>query len=235
MLRLQNATKVFRTRVVETRALNSISIDVNAGEFVTVTGPSGSGKSTLLNVVGLLETLDDGQYTFDGLNVSQLSDNARSELRNVKIGFVFQSFHLIPDLTALENVALPLHYRGLIRRQQRSMAAAALERVGLSSRAQHVPAELSGGQQQRVAIARALVGGPRLILADEPTGNLDREMTHGVLTLLRSINADGTAVILVTHDPELAVASERSIHLVDGAVVANGPVGNSPVTRPERQ
>jgi putative ABC transport system ATP-binding protein len=218
MLRLKGLTKVFRTRYVETFALRDVSLEVGAGEFLSITGPSGSGKSTLLNVLGLLEGFTGGSYEFDGVDVRNLGDQAQSRLRNEAIGFVFQAFHLVPTLTASENVALPLHYRGLRRKEQAAQAAAALARVGLESRKFHYPAELSGGQQQRVAIARALVGDPKLLLADEPTGNLDQEMSRGVLDLLESINAAGTAVVLVTHDPELAAAARHCVHLIDGQV-----------------
>lgn len=218
MLRLKGLSKVFRTRYLETYALREVSLIVEAGEFLSITGPSGSGKSTLLNVLGLLEGFTAGSYEFDGVDVSSLDDQARSRLRNQSIGFVFQAFHLVPSLTVSENVALPLHYRGLGRREQAARVADALARVGLQSRQLHYPAQLSGGQQQRVAIARALVGGPRLLLADEPTGNLDREMSLGVLELLESIHAAGTAIVLVTHDTELAAAARRSIHVIDGQV-----------------
>jgi putative ABC transport system ATP-binding protein len=218
MLEMHNIGKVYRTELVETHALRDFNLSVAEGEFVAVTGPSGSGKTTFLNIAGLLETFGDGTYHLDGDDVSRLSDKARSRIRNQKIGFIFQSFNLIPDLDVADNVELPLRYRRLDRAERRERAAKALELVGLASRTRHLPAQLSGGQQQRVAIARALAGEPRLILADEPTGNLDSLMARQVLDLLEEINARGTTVIMVTHDPELSRRAHRNVHVLDGRV-----------------
>ena len=218
MLRMKNLSKVYRTHLIETHALRGFDIEVKEGEFVAVTGPSGSGKTTFLNIAGLLEEFSGGEYWLDGVDVHGLSDNARSKLRNQKIGFIFQGFNLIPDLNLFDNVDVPLRYRGFPAAERKQRIERALERVGLASRMKHHPAELSGGQQQRVAIARALAGTPRLLLADEPTGNLDSQMARGVMELLEEINAEGTTVLMVTHDPELAARAQRNVHIVDGQV-----------------
>ena len=219
MLKMIHLAKVYRTEVVETYALRDLSIHVREGEFVAVTGPSGSGKTTFLNVAGMLETPNRGQYLLDGEDVSQLGDDARSRIRNEKIGFIFQAFNLIPDLNVFDNVDVPLRYRRMGSAERKKRIGEALERVGLSARARHYPAELSGGQQQRVAIARALAGSPRLLLADEPTGNLDTQMARGVMELLETIHRDGATIVMVTHDPELAVRAQRNVHIIDGQVV----------------
>ena len=216
MLHMKNVSKVYRTEMVETHALRNLALEVNEGEFVAVTGPSGSGKTTFLNIAGLLEELTGGEYRLDGIDVKQLGDRARSKLRNEKIGFVFQSFNLIPDLDLFDNVDVPLRYRGWTRGERRRRIDSALERVGLASRIRHYPAELSGGQQQRVAIARAIAGDPKLLLADEPTGNLDSQMAREVMQLLEELNAQGTIVVIVTHDPEIAARAQRNVHIVDG-------------------
>ncbi len=216
MLDMRQVTKVYRTELVETHALRALDLHVREGEFVAVTGPSGSGKTTFLNIAGLLEGFTDGEYKLDGEDVRGLSDDARSKLRNRKIGFIFQSFNLIPDLNLFDNVDVPLRYRGMKASERKQRIEDALARVGLASRMKHFPAELSGGQQQRAAIARALAGTPRLLLADEPTGNLDTQMARGVLELLEEINAQGTTIVMVTHDPELAARAQRNVHIVDG-------------------
>jgi len=216
MLHMKDVSKVYRTEMVETHALRDLTLEVGDGEFVAVTGPSGSGKTTFLNIAGLLEELTGGEYLLDGVDVKQLGDRARSRLRNEKIGFVFQSFNLIPDLNLFDNVDVPLRYRGLTRGERKKRIEAALERVGLASRVRHYPAELSGGQQQRVAIARAIAGDPKLLLADEPTGNLDSQMAREVMQLLEELNAQGTVVVIVTHDPEIAARAQRNVHIVDG-------------------
>jgi len=218
MLHMRNLSKVYRTQMIETHALRGFAIDVREGEFVTVTGPSGSGKTTFLNIAGLLETFDAGEFTLDGVEVRGMSDDARSRLRNEKLGFIFQGFNLIPDLDLYDNVDVPLRYRGFTGAERRKRIEHALTQVGLASRMKHYPAELSGGQQQRVAIARALAGSPRLILADEPTGNLDTQMARSVMELLEDINAQGTTILMVTHDPELAVRAQRNVHIIDGQV-----------------
>jgi len=218
MLKMQNVGKVYRTDLIETHALRDFSLDVAAGEFVAVTGPSGSGKTTFLNVAGLLETFETGQYLLDGSDVSRLSDDARSRLRNEKIGFIFQSFNLIPDLNIYDNVDVPLRYRRLKASDRHERITSALELVGLASRIKHMPSQLSGGQQQRVAIARAIAGDPAFLLADEPTGNLDSLMARQVMDLLEQINEMGTTIVLVTHDPELARRAHRNVHVVDGQI-----------------
>jgi len=216
MLEMQDVSKVYRTELVETHALRELSIHVRDGEFLAVTGPSGSGKTTFLNIAGLLEELTTGQYRLDGVDVRGLSDRARSRLRNEKIGFIFQSFNLIPDLNLFDNVDVPLRYRGLGHAERKRRIEGALTRVGLASRMRHYPAELSGGQQQRAAIARALAGEPRLLLADEPTGNLDSQMARDVMELLEGLHAEGATIVIVTHDQELAARTERNVHIVDG-------------------
>ena len=216
MLNMQNISKIYRTELVETHALRALDLVVKEGEFVAVTGPSGSGKTTFLNIAGLLEEFTSGSYVLDGVDVKGLDDNARSKLRNRKIGFIFQSFNLIPDLNLFDNVDVPLRYRGMPAAERRQRIEKALTDVGLGSRMKHYPAELSGGQQQRAAIARALAGDPRLLLADEPTGNLDSQMARSVMELLEDINARGTTIVMVTHDPELAARAQRNVHIVDG-------------------
>ncbi|HUS63478.1 MAG TPA: ABC transporter ATP-binding protein [Kofleriaceae bacterium] len=218
MLQLKDIKKVYRTDLVETHALAGLSIHVKKGEFVSVMGPSGSGKTTFLNVAGLLDTFDSGQYLLDGVDVTSLSDAAMSRIRNQKIGFVFQSFNLIPELSVFDNVDVPLRYRRLAAGERKERIHKALEQVGLASRMRHLPSQLSGGQQQRVAIARVLAGDPVLILADEPTGTLDSVMTHEILALLEHINEAGTTIVMVTHSAECAAHAHRQIHLRDGRV-----------------
>lgn len=218
MIDLQGVSKIFRTDLVETQALRSFTLQVDTGEFVAITGHSGSGKTTLLNVVGLLEEFDAGRYTLDGQDVTSLNDNERSRIRNEKIGFIFQGFNLIPDLNIYDNVEEPLHYRSMPAQERRQRIMRSLERVGLSARMGHIPSQLSGGQQQRAAIARAISGDPRVILADEPTGNLDTTMSNQIMDLLQEINAAGTTIVMVTHNPELAQRAHRQIHVVDGQI-----------------
>jgi putative ABC transport system ATP-binding protein len=229
MLVMKSIKKVYRTELIETHALSELSLHVRAGEFVAVMGPSGSGKTTFLNVAGLLDTFNEGSYHLDGEDVSRLSDDQMSRIRNQKIGFVFQSFNLIPDLDVADNVDVPLRYRGLGAADRKARIDRALELVGLSSRSRHLPSQLSGGQQQRVAIARVLAGDPRLILADEPTGNLDSMMTREIMDLLDHINEQGTTIVMVTHSPECAARAQRQIHLLDGKVVdLDAPSTHSP-------
>ena len=218
MLRMTNLSKIYRTHLIETHALRGFEIEVKQGEFVTVTGPSGSGKTSFLNIAGLLEEFTEGEYVLDGVNVKGLDDNARSKLRNEKLGFIFQGFNLIPHLNLFDNVDVPLRYRGFNARERRQRIEDALAKVGLASRMKHYPSELSGGPQQRGAIPRAQAGTPRLLLADEPTGNLDSQMARGVMELLEEINAQGTTILMVTHDPELAVRAQRNVHIIDGQV-----------------
>jgi putative ABC transport system ATP-binding protein len=219
MIHIENLSKVYRTSVVETHALRAVSLQINASEFVAITGPSGSGKTTLLNIIGLLEEASSGSFSFDGVQVLQLNDDRRSSLRNQKLGFVFQAFNLIGDLNVFDNVDVPLRYRGMPAAERKTRIESALERVGLAARQKHFPGELSGGQQQRVAIARALAGEPKLLLADEPTGNLDSAMARATMGLLEEINQSGTTIVMVTHDPELARRAKRNIHIVDGQIV----------------
>jgi len=228
MLQMNNVSKVYRTDTVETHALREFSLTVNEGEFVSVTGPSGSGKTTFLNIAGLLEDLSGGSYELDGRDISGLNDEARSKVRNEKIGFIFQSFNLIPELSIFDNVDVPLRYRGFKAAERRKRIEESLELVGLASRLEHMPAQLSGGQQQRVAIARALAGEPRFLLADEPTGNLDTNMADSVMDLLGEINATGTTIIMVTHEMTLATRAARNIFVRDGSV-SDGP-GDLPLT-----
>ncbi|MBY5920217.1 ABC transporter ATP-binding protein [Ferrimonas balearica] len=218
MLHMDNIGKVFRTDLIETHALRGFHLEVKEGEFVAVTGPSGSGKTTFLNIAGLLENASSGRYYLDGEEVSMLTDRERSLLRNEKIGFIFQGYNLLPDLNLFDNVDVPLRYRGFSAAERKRRIEQALEQVGLAARMKHLPSQLSGGQQQRVAIARALAGEPRILLADEPTGNLDSMMARQVMELLREINRAGTTIIMVTHDAEQAAQSQRNIHLVDGQV-----------------
>jgi len=219
MLSMQNISKIYRTDVVQTHALRDFNLEVKEGEFVAVMGPSGSGKTTFLNIAGMLESFDHGTYMLDGEDVSHLDDDGRSRIRNERIGFIFQSFNLIPDLNVHDNVDVPLRYRGFNTAERDRRIQQALEVVGLASRMKHLPSQLSGGQQQRVAIARALAGEPRILLADEPTGNLDSLMARQVLDLLEGINSNGTTIIMVTHDPELARRAHRSVHVLDGQVM----------------
>ena len=216
MLTMKNISKVYRTELVETHALRELDLHVEEGEFIAVTGPSGSGKTTFLNIAGLLESPSGGVYELDGEDVSQLNDRQRSRIRNEKVGFIFQSFNLIPDLNLADNVDVPLRYRGWSGVERRKAVGDMLDLVGLGSRQGYLPSQLSGGQQQRVAIARALAGKPRFLLADEPTGNLDSEMAGVVMELLESINREGTTIVMVTHDPDLAQRAHRNIHILDG-------------------
>jgi putative ABC transport system ATP-binding protein len=215
---MKDVSKIYRTDTVETHALRQFSLFVDEGEFVSVTGPSGSGKTTFLNIAGLLEEFSSGVYELDGRDVSGLNDYDRSILRNEKIGFIFQSFNLIPDLNIFDNVDVPLRYRGFKSAERKKRIDSMLEMVGLGSRAKHLPSQLSGGQQQRVAIARALAGEPRFLLADEPTGNLDSHMADSVMQLLTEINASGTTIIMVTHEASLAQRAHRNILVHDGRV-----------------
>ncbi len=218
MLAMNNVSKVYRADVVATHALRQISLGVAAGEFVAVVGPSGSGKTTFLNIAGLLETFDEGEYQLDGEDTAGLGDQERARLRNEKIGFIFQSFNLIPDLDIFDNVDVPLRYRGFKASERRRRIENVLETVGLGGRMKHLPAQLSGGQQQRAAIARALAGEPRFLLADEPTGNLDSATADGVMELLDDIHEHGATIVMVTHDPGLAARAQRIVRIADGQI-----------------
>lgn len=220
MIELKNVTKVYHTERIETLALDAVDLRVEPGEFISVMGPSGCGKSTLLNVMGLLDAPTKGTVRLEDKEVSGLGDRELARLRNQKVGFVFQEFHLVNDLKVLDNVEIPLLYRNLGHRERRAMALEALDRVGLAARVHHFPSQLSGGQQQRVAIARAIVGKPRLLLADEPTGNLDSRMGEEILGILKELNSvQGTTVVMVTHDRQLAAATQRTFRLFDGRQV----------------
>lgn len=221
MVQLDDVEKVYRTERIETVALSGVSLAVADGEFVSVMGPSGCGKSTLLNVIGLLDVATKGTVSVAGHPVDRLTDGQLSALRNRDVGFVFQTFHLVPDLAVVDNVEIPLLYRkGIGGRERRERAMAAIDRVGLSARARHYPSQLSGGQQQRVAVARAIVGAPRLLLADEPTGNLDSQMGDEIMAILHDLNTrDRATIVMVTHDPRLAEQTSRIFRLFDGRLV----------------
>lgn len=216
MLSMSEVCKNYRTETVETTALKNVNLEVMGGEFVAIVGPSGSGKSTFLNVAGLMESFDSGTYSLDGEDVADLSDSTRSRIRNEKIGFIFQNFNLIPDLNVADNIDVPLRYRGLTRNDRRERIDEVLQTVGLSGRRKHFPSQLSGGQQQRVAIARALSGKPKVLLADEPTGNLDSQTAGGVFELIQELHASGSTILMVTHNAELANHATHRIHLQDG-------------------
>jgi len=223
MLKTENLTKVFLTDEVETTALNRVNFEVNPGEFVAIMGPSGCGKSTLLNIIGLLDNATDGKCFFDGADVARLKESDRTRLRKGKIGFVFQSFNLIDELTVFENIEMPLLYLKTPPAERRQRVDEVAERLGITARRSHFPQQLSGGQQQRVAIARAVVAGPKLILADEPTGNLDTAHGHEVMDLLAKLNAGGTTIVMVTHSPTDAKHAHRIVQLLDGQI-ATGAV-----------
>jgi putative ABC transport system ATP-binding protein len=220
MICLKDVEKVYRTEEIETLALSGINLEIGEGEFVSVMGPSGSGKSTLLNVIGLLDEPSKGTVRLAGQPMEALPDREQARIRNRQVGFIFQTFHLISDLDVIDNVEIPLLYRRMSSSERRALALRALERVGLASRVRHFPSQLSGGQQQRVAIARAIVGQPRIILADEPTGNLDSQMGEEIMSILTGLNEDEkTTVVMVTHDSRLAERTERIIRLFDGRQV----------------
>jgi putative ABC transport system ATP-binding protein len=219
LIRLEGVTKVFLTDEVETHALAGIHMEIKKGEYISIAGPSGCGKSTLLSILGLLDSPSDGTYNLAGKPVSDLPLSERARVRNREVGFIFQSFNLIGDLNVFENVELPLTYRGMKAAERKTRVMAALERVGMAHRAKHLPSQLSGGQQQRVAVARAVAGDPLILLADEPTGNLDSTNGEAVMELLRELHQQGATVCMVTHDPRYAKHADRQIHLFDGRVV----------------
>jgi putative ABC transport system ATP-binding protein len=219
MIELENITKVYRMGKVDVSALRGVSLSIEKGEMVAIVGVSGCGKSTLMNIIGCLDKPTLGRYTFDGADVSQLNDNKLAEIRNRKLGFIFQDYSLLSRTSALANVELPLTYSG--GRQKHKRAMEALERVGLGARAKHKPTELSGGEQQRVAIARALINNPALILADEPTGNLDSSTTAEIISIFRQLNQDGITVIIVTHEADIAAQTQRIVRLYDGKIISD--------------
>ena len=219
IIEIKNLQKVFRTELVETVALNGVNLTVEKGEFVAIMGPSGCGKSTLLNIVGLLDNPTSGEYLLDGVDVSKKSESERTDIRKGTLGFVFQAFNLIEDLNVEENIELPLLYMGLPKSERKKRIQDAMERMAIGHRAKHFPAQLSGGQQQRVAIARAVVSKPTLILADEPTGNLDSKNGHEVMELLSELHKDGTTIVMVTHSQKDAMYADRIVNLFDGQVV----------------
>ena len=222
MIELDNITKIYRMGKVEVPALRGITLTIRSGEMVALIGASGSGKSTLMNIIGFLDKPTLGSYRLEGVDISRLNDNQLAELRNKKVGFVFQTFNLLPRASAAAHVELPLIYSGGSHKRQRTMEA--LERVGLTARAKHKPTELSGGEQQRVAIARALVNNPSLILADEPTGNLDSTSTSEIIAIFKQLNRDGITVVMVTHEPDLAAKTQRIIRLMDGKIISDEKV-----------
>jgi putative ABC transport system ATP-binding protein len=223
MIELENITKVYHMGEVEVPALRGVTLSVKQGDMVALIGASGSGKSTLMNIIGFLDKPTGGRYLLEGVDVSQLNDNRLAEMRNSKIGFVFQTYNLLPRANAVSNVELPLVYGG--SRQKRKLAIEALERVGLAARANHKPTELSGGEQQRVAIARALVNNPSIILADEPTGNLDSNATAEIISIFCRLNQEGITIVLVTHEPDVASQARRIVRLLDGQIVSDEKVG----------
>jgi putative ABC transport system ATP-binding protein len=226
VIKLSNISKIYKTGTIEVQALKDVSISLNAGDFVTVMGPSGSGKSTLMNIIGCLDRATTGEYLLDGINITGLCDRELAEIRNKKVGFVFQSFNLLPKMTALENVEIPLIYAGMSPKKRRVRAIEALDRVSLSDRMKHKPNEMSGGQKQRVAIARALVNNPAVILADEPTGNLDSISGEEIMQILQELNSSGATIVLVTHEKEIADHSGSIMDFYDGFLVGSRRVEN---------
>lgn len=221
LIELQNVYKIYQTGTEQIRALDGVTLTIDPGEYVAIVGQSGSGKSTLMNIIGCLDVPTKGNYRLEDQNILQMSDSRLSDIRNHQIGFVFQSFHLIGGLDALENVEMPLIYRGMGRKHRRKIAKDSLERVGLAQRVHHRPAEMSGGQQQRVAIARAIAAHPPLILADEPTGNLDSHSREDIIDILQGLNREGHTVVLITHDPEIAACARRVVSMRDGKVLSD--------------
>jgi len=231
LIQLEGIGKVFYTEEVETHALSDIHLKIGGGEFVSIAGPSGSGKTTLLSLLGLLDTPTHGDYTLNQHPVANLKASERARVRNREIGFIFQSFNLIGDLTVYENVELPLTYRGMAKKERKERVEAALERVGMSHRMKHYPSQLSGGQQQRVAVARAVVGAPSIVLADEPTGNLDSGNAEAVMNLMAELHKEGATICMVTHDPRWGNYADRTVNLFDGRVVEEDVLSDTELTR----
>lgn len=226
IISLNDIVKVYDTGAIKLKALKEINLSIEEKEFVAIMGASGSGKSTLMNILGCLDRLTSGKYVLDGVDISSLDDNSLAEIRNKKIGFVFQAFNLLPKLTALANVELPMVYAGVAKNEREEKAKLALERVGLSDRIYHKPNELSGGQKQRVAIARALVNNPSIILADEPTGNLDSKSSEEIMGIFQELNDEGVTIVMVTHEPDIAMHTKRAVVFKDGNIISDNPVEN---------
>ncbi|OBR97137.1 macrolide export ATP-binding/permease protein MacB [Clostridium ragsdalei P11] len=224
IIKLENLVKIYDTGAVKLKALKKINLEIEKTEYVAIMGASGSGKSTLMNVLGCLDKLTDGKYYLDGVDISSLDDNSLADIRNKKIGFVFQAFNLLPKLTAIANVELPMMYAGVSKKERERKAKWALDRVGLSHRLHHKPNEMSGGQKQRVAIARALVNDPTIILADEPTGNLDSVSSEEIMEIFQQLNDEGVTIVMVTHEPDIAMHTKRTIVFKDGTIISDNPV-----------
>lgn len=231
MIEIKQLCKIYKNGKLEVAALKNINLTVTAGEFVAIMGPSGSGKSTMMNILGCLDRLSSGEYLLENTNVSNLKDNYLAEIRNEKIGFIFQSFNLLPKLTALQNVELPMVYAGMKAKERRERALSALEKVGLSNRIHHAPNELSGGQRQRVAIARSLVNQPAILLADEPTGNLDSRSGEEIMGIFQNLNKEGVTIVMVTHEPDIAQHTKRIVTFKDGEILSDVPVQNQTIVR----
>jgi len=226
IIRMKDLGKIYDTGKIQVEALKKVNLDIDKGEFVSIMGPSGSGKSTLMNIIGCLDRATSGYYELDGVNISELDDVELAKIRNLKIGFVFQSFNLLPRISALQNVELPMIYAGVGKKERRRKAVEALERVSLADRMDHKPNELSGGQKQRVAIARALVNSPSIILADEPTGNLDTASGEDIMAVFQELNAEGATIVLVTHETDIAQHTKRVVKFRDGFLISDEPVDN---------
>lgn len=234
IIKLENLVKVYDTGSIKLKALKGINLEIEEKEYVAIMGASGSGKSTLMNVLGCLDKLTDGKYHLDNVDISSLDDNSLAAIRNKKIGFVFQAFNLLPKLTAITNVELPMMYAGVSKQEREKKAKWALDRVGLSDRLHHKPNEMSGGQKQRVAIARALVNDPSIILADEPTGNLDSVSSEEIMGIFQELNNEGVTIVMVTHEPDIAMHTKRNIVFKDGSIISDNPVEERTIVRGQK-